>query len=211
MVDGEELRRKWTPNGSQGPVLLTVGRLAGIGKGGVDTVLESLPRLRQRFPQIRYVVVGDGPKRKDLEAMARQLGVDDQVVFTGRISDEQLPQCYAACDAFILLSRRVPETGYYEGFGIVYREAMACGKPVIVSTEAGFCDYVVDGKNGMLTSPTDAEQIVRACTDLLSDPTAAAEPGNPWARAPRTFRAGSNSRWSSPTANGAWSSGGRCC
>jgi len=175
-LDGSALRRQWTEDGAAGPVLLTVCRLDDVGKG-IDTVFQVLPRLKERFPEIRYVVLGGGPSREKYERMARELGVDRHVIFAGRISDAELPLCYAACDVFLLLSRRVPTLGYYEGFGIVYREAMACGKPVIVSKEAGFRDYVTHGEDALLVKPTDLEEVRQACTDLLENPAAAASMG----------------------------------
>lgn len=167
-IDGTELRRTWTGFSANGPVLLTVCRLDTIGKG-VDTLLHILPRLRRRFPEIRYVVVGDGANRADYEEQARRNGVDDSTIFAGRVSDEDLPRYFAACDAFILLSRKIPALGYYEGFGIVYREAMACGKPVIVSDEAGFRDYVDAGQDGFVVSPRDPDGVYEACAKVLAD------------------------------------------
>jgi phosphatidyl-myo-inositol dimannoside synthase len=171
-IDGGALRNKWTDGGAAGPVMLTVCRLDDMGKG-IDTLLGILPRLRQRFPDIRYVVIGEGPLLRQYAAMARELGVEKHFVPAGWVSDEELPQCYAACDLFALMSRRVPEVGYYEGFGIAYREAMACGKPVIVSTEAGFRDYAVHGKTGLLADPRNPDEILRACAQVLHDPAAA--------------------------------------
>ena len=175
-VDGSRFRALWTQNEAAGPVLLTVCRLDDPGKG-VDTVLGILPRLRERFPEIRYVVIGDGPLRSRYAAMARDLGVERHVVLPGWVTEEELPSCYAACDLFLLMSRRVPEVGYYEGFGIAYREAMACHRPVIVSKEAGFKDFVKHGETGMLVNPRDSEELLRACLDLLTDPVAMAEMG----------------------------------
>ena len=176
-LDGSKFRNAWTEHGRWGPVLLTVCRLDDIGKG-IDQVLRVVARLRPNYPEIRYVLVGDGPARTTYEAMARELGIAENVIFAGRVSDADLPLCYAACDAFILMSRIVPDVGYYEGFGIVYLEAMACGKPVIVSSEAGFRDFVHDGETGLLVDPKRPDEIERACLDLLRDPTRAAQMGS---------------------------------
>jgi phosphatidylinositol alpha-1,6-mannosyltransferase len=175
-IDGSSLRREWTAGGAAGPVLLTVCRLDDVGKG-VDTVIRLLPRLRRRFPDIRYVVVGDGPTRAKYESLARETDVGQNTIFAGRVPDWRLPECYAACDAFVLLSRREPAVGYYEGFGIVYREAMACAKPVIVSREAGFRDFVVDGETGLLVNPREPEEVLDACVSVLSEPREAQRMG----------------------------------
>lgn len=172
-VDGSRLREKWVKKDPEGPVLLTVCRLDDFNKG-IDTVLEVLPRLRRRFPGIRYVVVGDGPRRKEYEELAHENGVEESVIFAGRVSDDELPECYAACDVFILLSRMIVETAVYEGFGIVYLEAMASAKPVIVSKEAGCRDYVIDGEDCLIVDPRDLEEIFHACVKVLEDPHASA-------------------------------------
>jgi phosphatidylinositol alpha-1,6-mannosyltransferase len=147
-----------------------VCRLDDIGKG-VDVCLRVVDRLRRRFPYIRYVVVGDGPLRGTYERMSREFGIERNVIFAGRLPDTQLPQCYAASDLFALLSRRVPEIGYYEGYGIAYREAMACGKPALVSREAGYRDYVVDGCSSLLIDPNRAQEMGRCAARLASQPT----------------------------------------
>lgn len=175
-LDGSALRSRWTDGGTRGPVLLTVCRLDDLGKG-IDVMLSVIMQLRDRFPDIRYVLVGDGPRRPDYERMACGLGLEEHVIFMGRVGDDDLPRCYTACDAFVLMSRFVPEVGYCEGFGIVYREAMACGKPVIVSKEAGLRDYVVDGETCLLADPTRVDEIARTCADLLGDPARAARMG----------------------------------
>lgn len=175
-LDGSALRSHWTEGGTRGPVLLTVCRHDDLGKG-IDVMLSVIMQLRERFPDIRYILVGDGPLRPRYEKMASDLGLEEHVVFLSRVGHEDLPRCYAACDVFVLMSRRVPEVGYCEGFGIVYREAMACGKPVIVSKHAGFRDYVVDGETGLLADPTRVDEIARTCADILGDPARAARMG----------------------------------
>ncbi len=175
-ADRNRFRTQWIGEDGTGPVLLTICRLDDLGKG-IDTVLGIMPRLQERFPGIRYVVVGDGPLRDRYAAMARELGVERQVILAGHVSDADLPACYAACDLFLLMSRRVADVGYCEGFGIVYREAMACQRPVIVSTEAGMKDFVTHGENAMLADPRDADGILHACVDVLSDPATASEMG----------------------------------
>jgi phosphatidylinositol alpha-1,6-mannosyltransferase len=175
-LDGSSLRTRWTQGGRLGPVLLTVCRLDDRGKG-IDTMLRSLLLLRKQFPEILHVFVGGGQLRGDYERQVSDLGLNRNVIFAGRVADGELPSCYAACDVFVLASRLIPEAGYYEGYGIVYQEAMACGKPVVVSREAGFRDYVIDGDTGLLVDPNRPEEIARACADLLADPAASARMG----------------------------------
>ena len=175
-VDGSRIRRAWTRDGAVGPVLLSVTRLDELGKG-IDTVMGLLPRLRKHFPDIRYVLVGDGPSRRRYEALARSFNVAPHVIFAGRVADEELPGCYAACDLFLLLTRPVPRDGFYEGFGIVYREAMACGKPVVVSNEAGTHDIIVHGENGLLADPDNPEDCADTILLVLGNAPAATKMG----------------------------------
>ena len=175
-IDGSRVRDKWLSGGLSGPVLLTVCRLDDVGKG-IDVAIQAVAKLRRQFPGILYVVAGSGPLRGMYEKAAGECGVARHVRFAGYVADDELPLYYSACDLFVLLSRFVPEVGYYEGFGIVYREAMACGKPVIVSKEAGFRDYVTHGEDGLVVDPRDADAVARACAAVLGDPSVASEMG----------------------------------
>lgn len=107
------------------PVLLTVARLAGPDRQkGYDEVLRILPELVRTFPEIRYILAGDGPDRSRIDALVRRLGVEERVVLPGRVSSGDLVEYYRLADVFVMPSRR-------EGFGIVFIEAMACGTPVV--------------------------------------------------------------------------------
>jgi glycosyltransferase involved in cell wall biosynthesis len=129
---------------------------------GVLHVLEVLPELRSRFPGLRYVVVGDGNDRAWLEAHSRALGLGDAVTFTGHISREALAGFYAACDIFALPSDK-------EGFGIVYLEAMAAGKPVVAARAGGVPEVVVDGETGLLVEHGNKQALIDAVGGLLAD------------------------------------------
>jgi phosphatidyl-myo-inositol dimannoside synthase len=171
-----KFREAWTKGKSNNPIMLTVTRLDDRGKG-VDTVIKLIPELRNRFPKIQYVIVGDGSLRSEYEHLAKNLGVQENINFVGQVSDDDLPHCYAACDLFILLSRIEREVGYCEGYGMVYREAMACGKPVIVSKEAGIRDYIVHGETALLADPRNQTEILQACFEILNNPTLATRLG----------------------------------
>jgi glycosyltransferase involved in cell wall biosynthesis len=129
---------------------------------GVLHVLEVLPELRSRFPGLRYVVVGDGNDRSWLEAHSRTLGLGDVATFTGHVSREALAGFYAACDIFVLPSDK-------EGFGIVYLEAMAAGKPVVAARAGGVPEVVVDGETGLLVEHGNKQALIDALGGLLAD------------------------------------------
>lgn len=127
-----------------GPVLLTVGRLAASeAYKGHDRVLRALPALAARFPGLRYVIAGDGDDRPRLERLARELGVDERVRFTGVVAHADLPGLYRLADAFAM-----PSTG--EGFGIAFLEAMACGVPALGLAGDGSVDALGDGELGLV-------------------------------------------------------------
>ena len=91
---------------------------------------------------------------------------------------KELPAYYAACDVFVMPSRYIESTGTVEGFGIVYLEAAACGKPVVAGNQAGVPDAVVDGKTGLLVNPWDSDAIGEAIITVLSDPYLASQLGD---------------------------------
>lgn len=156
-------------------VLLTVGRL--VESKGHDAVIRSLTKVIVRFPEILYCIVGEGPEGENLKTLVSNLGLSDTVFFAGEVEDEELPTYYRSCDVFILTSREIKERGEVEGFGIVFLEAAACGKPVIGGKSGGIPDAVIDDVTGILVDPMDVEGIADAIIRLLSDENLAARLG----------------------------------
>ena len=143
-------------------VNITLGRLAAEERyKGVDEVLQVLPSLAKEIPNITYLVAGDGSDRARLEQKARQLGLEERVIFAGRISEEEKPEHYRLADAYVM-----PSSG--EGFGIVFLEALACGIPVIGSKIDGSRDALLDGRLGILVNPTDAAELRAAILQTLA-------------------------------------------
>lgn len=126
--------------------LLTVARLAASERyKGQDRVIDLLPKLRESFPDIVYVIVGDGDDRPRIEAHARETGVADMVRFLGRVAEADLVAHYRMADVFVM-----PSTG--EGFGIVFLEAMACGIQAIGLDADGSVDPLSVPELGLATS-----------------------------------------------------------
>lgn len=147
---------------AEDPVVLTVARLAGPDRSkGYDVVLDALPTVRRDVPRVRYLVVGDGPDRERVERRVRETGLDGTVVLAGRVADEDLPAHYNLCDAFVMPSKK-------EGFGIVYLEAMGCGKPAIGGHRDGARDALLDGELGVLVDPDDPRAVADAIVDVVS-------------------------------------------
>ena len=144
------------------PVILTVARLASAERyKGYDQIIQALPEIRRRVPDVRYVIGGTGPDRARLEVLIGQLGLTDVVTFAGYIPDHELVSFYNLCDVFAM-----PSKG--EGFGIVYLEALACGKPVLAGNKDGSVDALLDGELGVLIDPDNVSEIGSALTAMLT-------------------------------------------
>ena len=150
-------------------IMLTVGRL--IDRKGHDLTLRSLKSLLDTGEHVCYVIVGDGPERARLERLATDLGVIEAVVFTGRVSEEDIAAWYHLADIFVMVSRS--DTRDIEGFGIVYLEAAAAGKPVIAGHGGGVEDALIDGVTGLLVDPTSEPDLTQTLQYLLHSPSTA--------------------------------------
>jgi glycosyltransferase involved in cell wall biosynthesis len=145
-------------------VLLTLARLEARERyKGIDEILEILPGLTTDFPDLVYVIAGDGTDRKRLEAKAAALGIADRTVFTGYVPETDKLDLYRAAHAFAM-------PGHGEGFGIVFLEAMACGIPVVASTMDGSREAVRDGTLGLAINPTDPVALRSAIRAALTRP-----------------------------------------
>ena len=126
----------------------------------------AVSRIYNKYPLLRYLVIGDGPMETKLKAMADSLGLNDCVKFLGRQPHDRVMQYMANCDIFALPS-------WDEAFGVVYVEAMAHGKPVIGCQGEGIEEFVEHGKTGMLVKPRDVDSLVEALDFLLGHPAEA--------------------------------------
>ena len=143
-------------------IILTVSRLSAEERyKGHDKIIAVLPSVLRQHPDAAYLIVGDGDDRPRLEQLAAQTGVSAQVVFAGRVPDEDLIDYYRLADVFAM-----PSTG--EGFGIVFLEAAATGLPVIAGNRDGSVDALEDGKIGLLIDPDDPDQLAHALLTSLN-------------------------------------------
>lgn len=156
----EYLLEKYGLQPSQ-PVILTVARLAEAQRHkGYDQILQALPKIRNILPNVHYIIAGKGKDRSRIEKLIEQLGLQDCVTLAGFVPDEQLCDYYNLCDLYAMPSKK-------EGFGIVYLEALACGKPVVAGNQDGAVDALCQGELGALVNPDDVPQIADTITQIL--------------------------------------------
>jgi phosphatidylinositol alpha-1,6-mannosyltransferase len=163
-VDGTAVRERYARPGDV--LLLSVGRLQR--RKGHDRVIEALHMLRDDAAPLRYVIAGAGEERQRLEALVRDFDLRGRVVFAGIVPDAELPAYYAACDVFVHPNRI--DDRDVEGFGIVFLEAAATGKPVVGGNSGGVPEAVEGDVTGLLVDGDDVEDVARAIRRLASDP-----------------------------------------
>lgn len=149
-----------------GPVLGVVAQL--IERKGHTYLLQALPALRERFPDLRVALFGQGPLRAALEEEARRRGVAEAVRFAG--FREDLARILPCLDLVVHPALR-------EGLGVSLLQAAAAGVPIVAARAGGIPEAVRDGENGRLVAPGDASALAAAIGELLADPGAAARMG----------------------------------
>ena len=155
-------------NKNKGFMLLSVSCL--IERKGIDYNLRALSKLINKYPELRYIIVGDGIEKDKLRELAKELGVYERVEFTGMLSHDDVLKYMKEADIFSLPS-------WNEAFGVVYIEAMACGKPVIGCEGEGLKDFVRNFETGLLVKPKDVDSLAEAMDFLLTNPDKAKEIG----------------------------------
>jgi len=155
---------------SNANIILSVGRL--VERKGHDMVIKSLPAVLQRFPNTLYLIIRDGPYKKKLKALVKELGLEKYVLFVNditKVNYNDLPDYYNVSDVFTMPSRIIKSKQDVEGFGIVYLEASACAKPIVAGHGGGVNEAVVDNQTGLLVNSQKPAEISQAITKLLLD------------------------------------------
>jgi len=169
-VDYEALHRNVTGvKSGDGLVILSVGALKP--RKGYDISIHAVAEARKSIPDLRYIIIGDlgmAGYVERLRVLVSQLGLENTVHLLGQVSETELRGWYHRCDLFLLTPVQVG--GAFEGFGLVYLEAAACGKPAVGSQSGGVPEAVVDGLTGLLVPEGDVKATADAIVRLLSDP-----------------------------------------
>jgi len=139
-------------------VIGTVGRLDPIKD--YNTLLYCAKEVLNEFPDLKFLFVGDGPVRRDLEKLATKLGLQEKVIFVGERMD--IPELLNIMDIFVLPSLS-------EGLSNTILEAMASGLPVVATRVGGNPELIVDGETGFLVPPTDYQSLSKVIIQLLKD------------------------------------------
>ncbi len=151
--------------GSEDKVLLTVARLSATEQyKGYDKVINALHSLRPQYPCLRYIIAGkyDESEKQRLLILSAKLGVQDMLLFTGFIAEEELAAHFDLATMYVMPSSK-------EGFGIVFIEAMYYGKPVIAGNKDGSVDALLNGELGLLVDPDDTQALVDAIKKVLDN------------------------------------------
>ena len=147
-------------------VILTVGRLE-VRKNQL-AVVAALATLVREDVDVHYVCVGEGPLTPVLEAQAKELGLAERLHLVGGVADEEKRGAYGGCDIFCMPSIRIRND--FEGFGMVFLEAAASGKPTVAGMSGGESEAIEDGKTGFSVDGSDQESLERALGTLCKDP-----------------------------------------
>ncbi|OLR95148.1 glycosyltransferase family 4 protein [Actinokineospora bangkokensis] len=157
------------------PLVVCVSRL--MPRKGQDSLIRALPAIRAAVPGAALLVVGGGPYRSRLEALAAEGGVTEHVVFTGSVPWEELPAHYATGDVFAMPCRTHGRGLDVEALGIVFLEAAACGLPVVAGDSGGAPEAVIEGETGHVVDGRAVDVLAERVAGLLADPDRAAAMG----------------------------------
>ncbi len=142
------------------PTVVTTSRL--VHKNGIDILIRAIAEIKKDIPKIRCVLVGDGPERRRLEALTRELSLDENIKFVGDVSNEKIPAYLAAAHIFARPSR-------FEGMGISFVEALAAGVPVIATSVGGIPDIIRDGETGLFSNVDDPHDLAKKIKMLFTE------------------------------------------
>jgi phosphatidylinositol alpha-1,6-mannosyltransferase len=156
------------------PLVVCVSRL--VARKGQDVLIRAMERIRGRVPEATLLIVGDGPYRAALEGLAAAAPAGS-VILAGQVSERDLPRYYAVGEVFAMPCRSRLAGLEVEGWGNVFIEAAACGRPVVVGDSGGARESLVDGETGVLVDGSDVHEVADAVAGLLADPARARSMG----------------------------------
>lgn len=147
-------------------IVVAVGRL--IARKGFDQTIRAWPQVFAAHPDSHLLIIGDGPQRTALQALADQSGVAHSITLAGALSDADLLAAYRSAALFAMPNRTMPD-GDTEGFGLTFLEANACGRAVVGGRAGGAVEAVQDGVSGLLVNGERVDEIADAILRILGD------------------------------------------
>ncbi|KKT19662.1 MAG: Glycosyl transferase group 1 [Candidatus Peregrinibacteria bacterium GW2011_GWA2_43_8] len=133
-----------------------------IPRNGIDTLIRAFSKVATEFPEATLAIAGEGPMEDELRSLAKTLGVANSVKFLGTLAHKDIPGLLRGSNLFVRPSR-------FEGFGVSFIEAMACGIPVITCPSGGIKDFVVDGETGIFVEPDQPDSLANAIISVFTD------------------------------------------
>jgi phosphatidylinositol alpha-1,6-mannosyltransferase len=146
-------------------VVLTVGRL--MKRKGHERIIRALPQISRSVPNVLYAIVGDGDERQRLMQVVADLALNDRVVFHGELDSHDLVTAYQQCDVFAMPDHEVQ--GDFEGFGMVFLEAQASGKPVIAGDSGGAGEAINSPHSGLIVRSDRSDELSQTLIHLFLD------------------------------------------
>lgn len=146
--------------GNNDKVVIAVQRLDPRKK--VEILIHAAKKVINKVPNTKFLIVGDGPERARLEKLTKELHLIQNVIFTGKISEDALLRCYSIADIFSIHT-------LHEGFGIVYIEAMSMSLPIVTTYAHGNEDIIENGKNGFMVEPNNSDKLAEKIIFLLTN------------------------------------------
>lgn len=156
------------PNPENNQLIVSLGRIAKAAKHkGYDRLIKTFKGVSPSYPNAKLVLAGKGDWVEELKALIAELGLTDQVYFTGPVDEEDMASIYQMAYVFSLVSDRGKGRG--EGIPLTPLEAMACRVPIMVGNQDGSQEAIFENSNGYLLDPFDLDKHAQAIMDLLND------------------------------------------
>lgn len=170
-IDSSDLINKYKLTNKK--VVLSVGRL--VKRKGFDNAIKALPAILKEFPDLIYVIIGSGAEKSYLQNLIKEKHLEKNVLILENINNVDLAKFYNLCSIFLNPARNI--AGDVEGFGLVYLEAAAFGKPAICGNQGGEREAVLHNITGIIIDPENIQQISDSVIKLLKSPELAKELG----------------------------------
>lgn len=154
-----DIRKKYSINECE--LILSVARITE--DKGIQNIICAMPYIVKEIPNAKLMIVGDGSYVKEIKKLAKKLGLEDSIIFTGTVSFKKLPYFFNACDVFVNPTIR------QNGYDLTIVDAMACKKPVVVSNLGSVPTVVKHNVDGILVPPGDVNTLGKKVTKVLKD------------------------------------------